>query len=196
MTHPSWANGVSTSSNLGSPSRDRDRDRLSDHDKSIIGQAHQLVGVSGPAAVRAYFGTTAVSYAEAVSQATRVIGELLAIIDRLADGGVAATMDSERDEPRAPSQPESGGQAEVIRANSANAPADIMLVRPRTYEITFTGRAGGVLCAAFDDCTVTVGPGTTTLHAQLPDQAALWGLVQRIIGLGLEVVDLHLVTPG
>lgn len=196
MTHPSWANGVSTSSNLGSPSRDRDRDRLSDHDKSIIGQAHQLVGVSGPAAVRAYFGTTAVSYAEAVSQATRVIGELLAIIDRLADGGVAATMDSERDEPRAPSQPESGGQAEVIRATSANAPADIMLVRPRTYEITFAGRAGDVLCVAFDDCTVTVGPGTTTLHAQLPDQAALWGLVQRIIGLGLEVVDLHLVTPG
>lgn len=81
MTHPSWANGVSTSSNLGSPSRDRDRDRLSDHDKNIIGQAHQLVGVSGPAAVHAYFGATAISYAstahayaEALSQATRVIG--------------------------------------------------------------------------------------------------------------------------
>lgn len=71
-----------------------------------------------------------------------------------------------------------------------------MLVRLRTYEITFTGRAGAVLCAAFDDCKVTVGPGTTTLRAQLPDQAALWGLVQRIIGLGLEVVDLHLVAPG
>ena len=105
-------------------------------------------------------------------------------------------MDSERDEPRARSEPESGGQAEVIRASSAHASADIMLVRPRTYEITFTGRAGDVLRVAFDDCTVTVGPGTTTLHAQLPDQAALWGLVQRIIGLGLEVVDLHLVTPG
>jgi len=78
------------------------------------------------------------------------------------------------------SQPESGGRSEV------------RLIRPRTYEITFTGRAGPVLCAAFDDCTVTLGPGTTTLHAQLPDQAALWGLVQRIIGLGLEVVDLHL----
>jgi len=32
-------------------------------------------------------------------------------------------------------------------------------------------------------------------RAQLPDQAALWGLVQRIIGLGLKVVDLHLVAP-
>ena len=67
-------------------------------------------------------------------------------------------------------------------------------IRPRTYEITFTGRAGDVLRAAFDDCTVTVGPGTTTLRAELPDQAALWGLVQRIIGFGLEVVDLHLVA--
>jgi hypothetical protein len=35
----------------------------------------------------------------------------------------------------------------------------------------------------------------TTVRAQLPDQAALWGLVQRIIGLGLEVVDLHLLAP-
>ena len=66
---------------------------------------------------------------------------------------------------------------------------------PRTYEITFTGRAGDTLCAAFDDCTVTLGPGTTTLRAELPDQAALWGLVQRITGLGLEVVGLHLLAP-
>lgn len=169
MTHPSGANGVSTSSNPGPPTRDRDR--LSDHNKSIIGQAHQLVGVSGPAAVRAYFGTTAVSYAyaEALSQATRVIGELLAIISRLADGGAAATMDSERDEPRAPSQPESGGQAEMIRASSANAPADIMLVRPRTFEITFTGRTGDVLRLAFDDCTVRARqPCTRTCRTRQP----------------------------
>ena len=65
----------------------------------------------------------------------------------------------------------------------------------RTYEITFTGRAGDTLRTAFDDCTVTLGPGTTTLRAELPDQAALWGLVQRITGLGLEVVGLHLLAP-
>ena len=70
-----------------------------------------------------------------------------------------------------------------------------MLTRPHTYEITFAGRAGGTLRAAFDDCTVTIGPGTTTLRAQIPDPAALWELVQRIIGLGLELVDLHLVAP-
>jgi len=71
-----------------------------------------------------------------------------------------------------------------------------MPVRPRTYEITFIGRAGNTLRAAFDDCLVTLGPGTTTLRAKLADQAALWGLVQRIISLGLEVVDLRLVEPS
>jgi hypothetical protein len=70
---------------------------------------------------------------------------------------------------------------------------DVTLMRSQTYEITFTGQAGRTLCAEFDDCTVTVGPGMTTLRAELPDQAALSGLVQRITGLGLEVVDLHLV---
>ncbi|MGO9780215.1 MAG: hypothetical protein ACLPKE_10395 [Streptosporangiaceae bacterium] len=67
-------------------------------------------------------------------------------------------------------------------------------MRSRTYEITFTGQAGTTLRAEFDDCTVTVGPGTTTLCAELPDQAALAGLVQRITGFGLEVIDLHLVA--
>jgi len=71
-----------------------------------------------------------------------------------------------------------------------------MLVRSRTYEITSAGRAGGSRCAAFDGCIVTMGPATTALRAELPDQAALWGLMQRIMGLGLEVVDLYLMTPS
>jgi len=71
-----------------------------------------------------------------------------------------------------------------------------MLMRPHTYEVTFAGRAGVALCTEFDDFTVTVGPDTTTLRAELPDQAALCGLVLRIIGLGLEVVHLRLVVPS
>jgi hypothetical protein len=68
-------------------------------------------------------------------------------------------------------------------------------VRPQIYEITFTGQAGTALRAEFEDCDVTVGPGTTTLRAELPDQGALSGLVQRITGLGLEVIHMHLVAP-
>jgi hypothetical protein len=69
------------------------------------------------------------------------------------------------------------------------------LVYSRTYEITFVGQAGRVLRAEFDDCEVSVGPGTTTLRAELPDQGALQGLLQRITGLGLELVDMHVVAP-
>ena len=69
------------------------------------------------------------------------------------------------------------------------------MMRPHDYEITFTGQAGSALRAEFDDCEVTIGPGTTTLRAELPDQAALTGLVQRISGLGLEVIDVRRVDP-
>jgi hypothetical protein len=69
-----------------------------------------------------------------------------------------------------------------------------MLVQSRTYEITIAGLAGDTLRATCDDCTVTIGPGRTTLRAQLPDQAALRGLLQRITGLGLEVAGLRLVA--
>jgi len=69
------------------------------------------------------------------------------------------------------------------------------VVRSQIYEITFTGQAGTALRAEFDDCEVTVGPGTTTLRAELPDQGALSGLVQRITGFGLEVIHLHIVAP-
>jgi hypothetical protein len=69
-------------------------------------------------------------------------------------------------------------------------------VRSQIYEITFTGQAGNALRAEFDDCEVTLGPGTTTLRTEVPDQGALSGLMDRITGLGLEVIDMHLVAPS
>jgi hypothetical protein len=67
-------------------------------------------------------------------------------------------------------------------------------MRAQTYEITFAGQAGTTVRAEFDDCEVTVGPGTTTLRAELADQAALSRLMQRITGLGLQVVHVRLVA--
>jgi hypothetical protein len=69
-------------------------------------------------------------------------------------------------------------------------------VRSQLYEITFTGQAGSALRAEFDDCEVILGRGTTTLRAEVPDQGALSGLMDRITGLGLEVIDMHLVAPS
>jgi hypothetical protein len=68
-------------------------------------------------------------------------------------------------------------------------------VQSKTYEITFVGQAGSALRAEFDDCEVRVGQGTTTLRAELPDQSALQGLLQRMNGLGLELVDMRVVAP-
>ncbi|HEY7015425.1 MAG TPA: hypothetical protein VH480_21855 [Streptosporangiaceae bacterium] len=69
------------------------------------------------------------------------------------------------------------------------------LMQSRTYEITFTGQAGSAIQAEFEDCEVTLGPGTTTLRAHLPDQAALTGLMERITSLGLEVIHMYVVAP-
>lgn len=97
----SWKNGTSTAAGDVPPADDGDR--LNGDDKSIIDQARQIARVSGPAVVRAHFGTTAVSdadtahaYANALSRATWVIGELLAIIERLADAGPGGQLDAER----------------------------------------------------------------------------------------------------
>jgi hypothetical protein len=68
-------------------------------------------------------------------------------------------------------------------------------VQAQTYEITFLGQAGTTLSAEFDDCEVTIGPGTTTLRAELPDRGALSGLIERINSLGLDVIDVSLVAP-
>jgi hypothetical protein len=64
-----------------------------------------------------------------------------------------------------------------------------------TYEITFLGRANTTLRAEFDDCEITLGPGTTTLRAELSDRGALSGLIERINGLGLDVIDVTLAVP-
>ena len=70
------------------------------------------------------------------------------------------------------------------------------MVHPRTYEITFTGQAGPVVRAEFDDCEISVGPATTTLRAELPDQGALHGLLQRISSLRLELLDVSVVASS
>jgi hypothetical protein len=72
------------------------------------------------------------------------------------------------------------------------------LVQTQTYEITFLGQAGSTLRAEFEDCEVTIGRGTTTLRTELPDRGALSGLMERINGLGLDVIDVSLVAspPG
>ena len=67
-------------------------------------------------------------------------------------------------------------------------------VPSQTYQITFLGQAGSALRAEFDDCEITIGPGTITLRTELPDQGAMSRLMERISGLGLDVIDVRLVA--
>jgi len=85
-----------------------------------------------------------------------------------------------------------GGEAGWHDVRTANCEA--YPVRSQIYEITFLGQAGRTLSAVFDDCEITIGPGTTTLRASLPDSGALSGLMERISDLGLKVIDVTLVA--
>jgi len=78
--------------------------------------------------------------------------------------------------------------------NQIERPGGRNLVQPQTYEITFLGQAGTTLRAEFEDCEVSLGQDTTTLRTELPDRGALSGLMERINGLGLDVIDVSLVA--
>ena len=69
------------------------------------------------------------------------------------------------------------------------------MLGPRTYEITFAGPAGPSVRAEFDDCEIVTGPDSTTLRADLPDQCALSGLLQRILDLRRDITMVLLVSP-
>jgi hypothetical protein len=64
---------------------------------------------------------------------------------------------------------------------------------PRTYEITFAGEAVAAIAAAFEDFEVIVRAGNTTLRAELPDQAALHGSIDRLQDFGLELLEVRVV---
>jgi hypothetical protein len=62
---------------------------------------------------------------------------------------------------------------------------------PRTYEITFAGEAVPAVASTFEDFDVIVGTGSTTLRAELPDQAALHGTLGRLRDLGLDLLEVR-----
>jgi hypothetical protein len=66
---------------------------------------------------------------------------------------------------------------------------------PRTYEITFTGEAVPAIVHAFGDFEVIVNMGATTLRGELPNQAALHHIFDRLRALGLELVQVRDVEP-
>jgi hypothetical protein len=64
------------------------------------------------------------------------------------------------------------------------------------YEIVVRGRLSRRYDAAFDGVTVVPHNGRTTLQADLADQSQLYGLLNRLRDLGIELVSVNSVTDG
>jgi len=60
-----------------------------------------------------------------------------------------------------------------------------------SYEIRIKGRLSESLLAAFEGLDASVEPVETVLHGPVADQAALYGLLDRIQALGLELVEVR-----
>jgi len=59
------------------------------------------------------------------------------------------------------------------------------------YEIKVRGQLGSTLLVAFPGLHATVQGGETVLAGELPDQAALYGVLGQIEALGLELLSLR-----
>jgi hypothetical protein len=63
-------------------------------------------------------------------------------------------------------------------------------MKPTHYEITVRGRIGDAVADAFTGLTTAPAGGNTVLRGQI-DQAALFGVLERLESLGLELLDVH-----
>jgi hypothetical protein len=63
----------------------------------------------------------------------------------------------------------------------------------RHYEITVRGRLSAALIGAFDGLTATHAAASTVIRGDIPDQAALFGVLERIDALGLELIAVRSV---
>jgi hypothetical protein len=62
---------------------------------------------------------------------------------------------------------------------------------PTQYEITIRGRLSDTLLIAFDDLTVRFAGADTVLNGAIVDSAALYGVLERIEALGLELLHVR-----
>lgn len=65
-----------------------------------------------------------------------------------------------------------------------------------TYQVRIAGAVPAELLRELSDLTVTVEPPETVLYGWLPDQSALFGLIVRLHGFGLEVIEVRRLAGG
>jgi hypothetical protein len=69
-------------------------------------------------------------------------------------------------------------------------------VSEATYQVRIAGAVPAELLQELSDLTVTVEPPETVLYGWLPDQSALFGLIVRLHGFGLEVIEVRRLAGG
>ena len=69
--------------------------------------------------------------------------------------------------------------------------SDHRTMAPKRYEIRVRGRVGKSVLSRFDGFEAEVEPAQTVLRGDIGDQAALHGVLERIQGLGLELVEVR-----
>jgi hypothetical protein len=70
---------------------------------------------------------------------------------------------------------------------------DFQAVRSSRYEIRIRGRVGKRTLARFEGFESEFEPAETVLRGQITDQAALHGVLDKIEGLGLELMEVRQV---
>ena len=60
-----------------------------------------------------------------------------------------------------------------------------------TYQVRVSGVIPEEMLEELRDLTVSVEPPETILHGSLPDQSAVVGLISRIHGLGLRLIEVR-----
>ena len=64
------------------------------------------------------------------------------------------------------------------------------------YEIRVKGRITDAMLTELEGMNATVEPVGTVLHGPVADQAALRGVIDRIQGLGLELLEVRRLPDG
>jgi hypothetical protein len=62
---------------------------------------------------------------------------------------------------------------------------------PRRYRLVVRGRMSERLAFSFDGLEVEARPGETALTGAFVDQAQLYGLIDRLRDLGIELVSVN-----
>ena len=69
-------------------------------------------------------------------------------------------------------------------------------MKPTHYQITVRGRLSDALASAFDGMSATPSAAGTVLCGEIADQAALYGVLERIESLGLELLCVCATGPA